>query len=142
MEYINLYVDHVLNKSPEPHFQAFYEGFHKVCGGRVLELFHSHELMAVVIGNENYDWRELEENTTYKEGYSRNDPTIVLFWQVFHELSLEEKKKFLLFLTGSDRIPIQGMQAIVVRVLESIFHQRLRERIRKKLFEDYKEKRW
>lgn len=27
-------------------------------------------------------------------------------------MPLEEKKKFLLFLTGSDRIPIQGMKAI------------------------------
>lgn len=29
---------------------------------------------------------------------------IRLFWEVFHELSLEDKKNFLLFLTGSDRI--------------------------------------
>lgn len=39
---------------------------------------------------------------------------IRLFWEVFHELSLEDKKKFLLFLTGSDRIPIEGMKAIRV----------------------------
>lgn len=86
-----------------------------MCGGRVLELFRSHELMSLLIGNENYDWEELEKNTTYKDCYSKNHPTIMLFWQVFHELPLEEKKKFLLFLTGSDRIPIQGMKAIKVR---------------------------
>lgn len=88
-----------------------------MCGGRVLELFHSHELMSVVVGNENYDWKQLQENANYKEGYSENDPTIVLFWQVFHELTLEEKKRFLLFLTGSDRIPLQGMKAIKVRMI-------------------------
>lgn len=114
---MDLYVDYILNKSVESHFKAFYEGFHKVCGGKVLDLFHSHELMSVVVGNENYDWEELEKNSTYKEGYSKSDPTIVLFWQVFHELTLEEKKKFLLFLTGSDRIPIQGMKAIRVRAI-------------------------
>lgn len=108
----------MLNKSVEAHFQAFYNGFHKVCGGRVLELLESHELMAVIIGNEDYDWQELEKNTIYKEGYSRSDPTIVLFWQVFHELPLQEKRKFLLFLTGSDRIPIQGMNAIQVRLTD------------------------
>lgn len=37
-----------------------------------------------------------------------------MFWEVFHELSLEDKRKFLLYLTGSDRIPIQGMKAIKV----------------------------
>lgn len=114
-QYVDLYVDYILNKSVEMQYKEFHRGFHNVCGGRVLELFHSHELMALLIGNENYDWEELEKNATYKEGYSKNDPTIVLFWQVFHELPLEEKKKFLLFLTGSDRIPIQGMKAIKVR---------------------------
>ncbi|XP_051176119.1 probable E3 ubiquitin-protein ligase HERC4 isoform X2 [Leptopilina boulardi] len=115
-QYVDLMVDYILNKSVENQFDEFNKGFHKVCGGRVLQLFHSHELMAVVVGNENYDWEELEKNASYKEGYTKNDPTIVLFWQVFHELSLEEKKKFLLFLTGSDRIPIQGMKAIKITI--------------------------
>lgn len=70
--------------------------------------------MAVIVGNENYDWQELENNAIYKNGYSKDDQTIIMFWQVFHELPIEEKKKFLLFLTGSDRIPIQGMKAIKV----------------------------
>ncbi|XP_034946431.1 probable E3 ubiquitin-protein ligase HERC4 isoform X2 [Chelonus insularis] len=115
-EFVNLYVDYIFNKSVESHFNAFYKGFHKVCGGRILKLFHSHELMAVVVGHENYDWKELEENAAYKEGYHKDDPTIVLFWKIFHELSLDEKKKFLLFLTGSDRIPIQGMKAIKITI--------------------------
>lgn len=86
----------------------------KVCGGRVLRLFHSHELMAVVVGNENYDWHALEESAEYKNGYKSSDQTIRWFWEVLHELSETDKKKFLLYLTGSDRIPIQGMKAIKV----------------------------
>ena len=42
------------------------------------------------------------------------------FWEVFHELSIEDKKKFLLFLTGSDRVPIQGMRDIKVSDIEHI----------------------
>lgn len=109
-----LYVDYVFNKSVEKHYEAFSSGFMKVCGGRVLELFHSHELMAVVVGNENYDWHALEEYAEYEKGYTSSDPTIRMFWEVFHSMSEEDKKKFLLFLTGSDRIPIQGMKAIKV----------------------------
>ncbi|KAF7994791.1 hypothetical protein HCN44_004263 [Aphidius gifuensis] len=119
-EFVDLYVDYIFNKSVEKHFSAFYNGFHKVCGSTVLKLFRSHELMAVIVGNENYDWKELEANATYKEGYTENDPTIKIFWQVFHELPLEEKKKFLLFLTGSDRIPIQGMKAIKI-IIQPLF---------------------
>lgn len=112
---MDLYVDYILNKSVDKHFQPFNRGFHKVCGSQVLKIFRSHELMAVVIGNEGYDWSQLEENAKYKEGYTKDDPTIIMFWRIFHELPLEEKKKFLLFLTGSDRIPIRGMKAIKVK---------------------------
>lgn len=113
-EFVDLYVDFVLNKSVESHFNGFYQGFMKVCGGRILELFRAHELMEVVIGNEDYDWHVLESQAEYKNGYASGDEPVRWFWEVFHELTLEEKKKFLLFLTGSDRIPIMGMKAIKV----------------------------
>ncbi|PNF22147.1 putative E3 ubiquitin-protein ligase HERC4 [Cryptotermes secundus] len=118
-EFVDLYVDLILNTSVEKHFKAFSTGFHEVCGGRVLELFHSQELMALVAGNENYDWEELQRNAEYKNGYTENDKTIRMFWEVFHELSEEEKRKFLLFLTGSVRIPIQGMKAIKIYIQPS-----------------------
>ncbi|XP_058054803.1 probable E3 ubiquitin-protein ligase HERC4 [Anopheles bellator] len=113
-EFVQLYIDYVFNKSVEKSFRQFLAGFMRVCGGRVLQLFKAHELMAVVVGNDEYDWMALEENTEYKNGYSSSDQTIRWFWEVFHELPLEEKKKFLIFLTGSDRIPILGMKAIKI----------------------------
>jgi len=115
-QYVQLYIDFIFNKSVEQQYKAFEDGFQKVCGGRILQLFHSHELMSLLIGNENYDWEELEKNAAYRNDYCKMNETIVLFWQVFHELPLEEKKKFLLFLTGTDRIPIQGMKSIKVNM--------------------------
>lgn len=113
-EYVTLYVDYLFNTSVAAPYEAFSSGFMKVCGGRVLTLFHSHELMSVVIGNENYDWDALEESAQYKNGYRSSDKVIRWFWEVLHELPLSEKKKFLLYLTGSDRIPIQGMKDIKI----------------------------
>ncbi|XP_048520980.1 probable E3 ubiquitin-protein ligase HERC4 [Dendroctonus ponderosae] len=115
-EYVTLYVDYIFRKSVENQYNAFHEGFMKVCGGRVLLLFHSQELMAIVVGNENYDWHALEEAAEYKNGYKSSDPTIRYFWEVLQEMSLEDKKKFLLFLTGTYRIPIQGMKAIKITI--------------------------
>ncbi|XP_058829831.1 probable E3 ubiquitin-protein ligase HERC4 isoform X2 [Topomyia yanbarensis] len=115
-EFVQLYVDYKLNKSVAKSFKQFYDGFMKVCGGRVLKLFEAQELMSVVIGNEEYDWLALEEQAEYKNGYKSSDQTIRWFWEVFHELPLEEKKNFLLFLTGCDRIPIQGMKAIKIYI--------------------------
>uniref|UniRef100_A0A8C2BPN5 HECT and RLD domain containing E3 ubiquitin protein ligase 4 n=1 Tax=Cyprinus carpio TaxID=7962 RepID=A0A8C2BPN5_CYPCA len=113
-EFVNAYVDYIFNTSVAPQFSAFYAGFHKVCGGKVLELFQPSELQAMVIGNTNYDWKELEKSTEYKGEYWADHPTIKIFWEVFHELPLEKKKQFLLFLTGSDRIPILGMKSLAL----------------------------
>lgn len=113
-EFVDLYVDMILNRGVEKQFNVFKEAFLKVCGGRVLRLFHSQELMAVVVGNQDYDWFELQKNAEYKNGYSHDDETIKLFWEVFHEFEIDYKKKFLLFLTGSDRVPVMGMKAIKV----------------------------
>ncbi|KAM9325224.1 putative E3 ubiquitin-protein ligase HERC4 [Gastrophryne carolinensis] len=111
-EFVDAYVNYIFNHSVASLFNAFHSGFHKVCGGRVLELFQPNELQAMVIGNTNYDWKELEQHTEYKGEYWKDHPTIILFWEVFHDLSLEKKKQFLLFLTGSDRIPILGMKSL------------------------------
>lgn len=72
-EFVSAYVDYVFNTSVAPLFECFYAGFHKVCGGKVLELFQPNELQAMVIGNTNYDWTELEKvffQTLMKENTS------------------------------------------------------------------------
>ncbi|CAG0924885.1 unnamed protein product [Notodromas monacha] len=68
--------------------------------------------MELVVGNEDYDWDQLEKSSEYKNGYTKDDPTVRIFWQVFHGLTTDEKKRFLKFLTGTDRIPILGMKSV------------------------------
>ncbi|XP_041049699.1 probable E3 ubiquitin-protein ligase HERC3 isoform X3 [Carcharodon carcharias] len=111
-EFVQAYVDYIFNNSVQELFSAFSSGFLKVCGGKVLQLFQPNELMAMVVGNTSYNWKELEMSAIYKGDYHPAHPTIKIFWEVFHEFPLEKKKLFLLFLTGSDRIPIYGMASI------------------------------
>ncbi|KAK8730688.1 hypothetical protein OTU49_007871 [Cherax quadricarinatus] len=111
-EYVDLLVDYKLNKSIESQYKAFHDGFYRVCGCVVLKLFQPMELMALVIGNENYNWFELERNTEYKGEYYADHEVIKMFWEVFHDLLLDQKKQFLIFLTGTDRVPILGMKAL------------------------------
>ncbi|KPU78071.1 uncharacterized protein Dana_GF24453, isoform B [Drosophila ananassae] len=115
-EFVNLYVDFVFNKSVDVHYNAFHKGFMKVCSGRVIHIFQPEELMAVVVGNEDYDWQALQDNCEYREGYTSGDDTIKWFWEVIHDMTEAEKKSFLLYLTGSDRIPIQGMKALKMTI--------------------------
>ncbi|KAH6947278.1 hypothetical protein HPB50_018064 [Hyalomma asiaticum] len=60
-EYVDLYVDFVLTTSVKHCFEAFSQGFYKVCSSKVLDLFHAQELMVLVVGSENYNWNELEK---------------------------------------------------------------------------------
>uniref|UniRef100_A0A7N5JEU5 HECT and RLD domain containing E3 ubiquitin protein ligase 3 n=1 Tax=Ailuropoda melanoleuca TaxID=9646 RepID=A0A7N5JEU5_AILME len=113
-EFVDAYVNYVFQISVHEWYTAFSSGFLKVCGGKVLELFQPSELRAMMVGNSNYNWQELEETAVYKGDYSATHPTVKLFWETFHEFPLEKKKKFLLFLTGSDRIPIYGMASLQI----------------------------
>uniref|UniRef100_A0A672L5V2 HECT and RLD domain containing E3 ubiquitin protein ligase 4 n=1 Tax=Sinocyclocheilus grahami TaxID=75366 RepID=A0A672L5V2_SINGR len=95
-EFVNAYVVYKFNTSVAPQFSAFYAGFHKVCGGKVLELFQPSELQAMVIGNTNYDWKELEKSTEYKGEYWADHPTIKIYPMRY------------------DRIPILGMKSLAL----------------------------
>lgn len=75
-EYVELYVQYMLETSVERQFNGFKDGFMRVCGGKVMALFEPHELMAVVIGNEDYDWHILEEHSKYKNGYTSGHKTV------------------------------------------------------------------
>ena len=115
-EYVDLYWRYILEKSVEKQFNAFKAGFMKVVDAEVLKLFNSEELLQLIVGKQDYQWELLEAGAKYKEPFSKDHPSIRLFWKVFHEkLSIAEKKKFLLFLTGSDRIPILGMQHLEIK---------------------------
>lgn len=77
--------------------------------------------MSLVIGNQNYDFDEFEKviniffliflfiltlstiffcymlikNTDYKGEYNSEHPVIKRFWSIFHQLTIDQKKKFL-----------------------------------------------
>jgi len=113
-EYVKLYWRYVLIDSVEKQYNAFKQGFMKVLDSGILNLFHAEELQTLVAGQDAYDWKALEEGAQYKPPFNSLHPTIIKFWNVFHSLDEESKKKFLLFLTGSDRIPITGMKSLKI----------------------------
>ncbi|XP_056137440.1 probable E3 ubiquitin-protein ligase HERC3 isoform X2 [Lampris incognitus] len=115
-EFADAYVNHCFNASVEEVFEKFRDGFLMVCDQDVVELFRPEELRQLMVGTESYDWGKLKKNTVYDNVYHAHHPTIEMFWEVFEELSEDQKKAFLLFLTGSDRVPVLGMDRIQMRV--------------------------
>ncbi|XP_062334948.1 probable E3 ubiquitin-protein ligase HERC3 isoform X1 [Osmerus eperlanus] len=103
-KYVDLYVDMVFNKSVGRQFERFRAGFRTGCPLLVWQMFLPEELMTLLHGDNQYEWEELRKNAQY-EGYSTTDEIIKNFWTVFTEFSEKEKKDFLTFLTGTDRLP-------------------------------------
>ncbi|XP_030879668.1 probable E3 ubiquitin-protein ligase HERC6 isoform X3 [Leptonychotes weddellii] len=112
-EYVSACIDYIFNTSVKAVYEEFQRGFYKVCDKEILfKLFHPEELMTAVVGNTDYDWKLFEENSQYHQGYHKSHPTILMFWKAFHKLTLEEKRKFLFFLSGNDRLRVSGKQEI------------------------------
>ena len=88
---------------------TLYSLMSQVCGGEVLTLFRPDELELLICGCPVIDFHELEIAATYDEGYNHNSPTIKMLWRVVNEMTLEQKKAFLMFVTGSDRVPLKGL---------------------------------
>lgn len=111
-EYVQLFVDWWLNTGVQNQFESFKRGFLRVCGGEILKLFKHQELELMVCGSRVLDFYELERVTIYEDGYDQDSPTVKLFWSVIHSLSEEEKRKFLTFVTGCDRAPVNGLGSL------------------------------
>ncbi|XP_013421867.1 probable E3 ubiquitin-protein ligase HECTD2 [Lingula anatina] len=114
-EYVQLYVDWILNKSIYSQFQAFYHGFHSVCASNALIMLRPEEVEMLVCGSPELNMEDLKKVTTY-DGYTASDTTIKVFWELVCSMPKELQKRLLLFTTGSDRIPIGGMSEMQFKI--------------------------
>jgi len=103
-QYVNLYTEWELIKSIESQFCSFKRGFELACQDRCIRMFEPEEIDLLVSGEEAMNWELLKKSTKYLYT-SENSDTIQMFWQIFDEMTLQEKRSFLKFSTGNDRIP-------------------------------------
>lgn len=113
LEFVDLYADFILNKSIERQFRAFKRGFDMVTDESPLKTwFRPDEVELLVCGSKNFDFNELEKATEYDGGYTSASPTIRYFWEIVHKMDEDQKKKLLMFTTGSDRVPVGGLSKL------------------------------
>ncbi|KAJ3388912.1 hypothetical protein HDU84_009326 [Entophlyctis sp. JEL0112] len=104
-EYVSLYVEHYLEESVKRQFSALKHGFYRMCRAEELEM--------LICGTSQLDFQDLEAGAKYDDGYSSDHPLIRHFWGIVHSFSLERKKKLLMFVTASDRVPLKGLGNLV-----------------------------
>lgn len=91
--------------------KALRRGFGIMCGGRALSLLSARDLHVMLCGTVDLDFAVLRESTTY-DGFSPTCPVISWFWDVLEKFDTEQRRQFLAFVTGSDRVPISGLRSI------------------------------
>ena len=89
-----------------------------MCDCEVLDWFNANELELLICGSPTLDFQSLQQGCRY-DGYESSDRIIQEFWEVVHELSLEEQAKLLGFATGSARSPIGGLAELRMIVTKS-----------------------
>ncbi|KAJ1914588.1 putative E3 ubiquitin-protein ligase, partial [Coemansia sp. S17] len=105
VEYVMRYLQWILNDSIAKQFEPFKRGFYYVCGGNALSLFKPEEIELMVRGSgEDWDPRDLIPLTEVV-GFEEAMVVLDWFWEVLREMEPAERKLFLAFVTGSDRLP-------------------------------------
>ncbi|XP_028264081.1 probable E3 ubiquitin-protein ligase HERC3 isoform X2 [Parambassis ranga] len=121
-EFVDAFINHAFNTSVQRVFQEFQRGFFQVCERDLVLLFRPKELQGLLVGQNVYDWAKLKQNTLYDGYYHPGHPTIRMFWEVFDELTEDQRKDFLWFLTGFRMVPIFGMGQIQMKVRVKQIH--------------------
>ena len=114
-EYVDLYLDWYFNKSIQEVFTSFEKGFYRVFSRDLSKILSPEELELIICGTQNLDFNELKRVCKYEE-YTKDSETIKQFWEVLLEFNEEEKKKFLSFVTGCDRAPIDGLGSLPITI--------------------------
>ncbi|XP_069781822.1 probable E3 ubiquitin-protein ligase HERC6 isoform X2 [Narcine bancroftii] len=107
-KFVKDFLNYIFKTSIKKTYDEFRNGFYHILDENVIKLFNPQELKKMLVGSDDYDWKILEENTVYKGRYHRSHPTIKMFWDVFHQLSLDEKKQFLVMGMKSMQINISS----------------------------------
>lgn len=115
-EYVQLYTKWVLDESISAQFKSFARGFLRVCGGPALSMFTPTELELLACGLPHLDFEGLRAAARYEGGYTADHQAVKWFWEIVGGMSLEQKRQFLSFTTGSDRAPVGGLASLSICV--------------------------
>ncbi|KAI8077290.1 uncharacterized protein B0P05DRAFT_579659 [Gilbertella persicaria] len=117
--YVRDYCTYFMYTAQKQQLLALRRGMWSVIGSRALSLCTAEELEMVACGLRqgpdalDLNMSDLESVAEYDDGYSADHPTIRQFWSVVHhDLSNEQKKQLLLFVTASDRVPVGGLKEL------------------------------
>jgi len=112
MEYIQLATKHKMTTGIRKQIDSFLEGFHELVPKECISIFNEQELELLICGIPEVNLVDLKANTEY-QGYSSSSPQIRWFWNTLESWSSEKHATFLMFVTGTSKVPLEGFKALV-----------------------------
>lgn len=112
--YISYMARHRLQNQPYLQTTAFLRGLSTMIQPSWLSMFNQSELQTLISGTRTQiDVEDLRRNTIYGGTYVIGDdglehPTIQLFWQIMKDISDDERRAVLKFVTSTPRAPLLG----------------------------------
>ncbi|CAA7050793.1 unnamed protein product [Microthlaspi erraticum] len=110
-EYVDLVAGHKLTNAIRPQINAFLEGFNELIPRELVSIFNDKELELLISGLPEIDFDDLKANTEYTS-YTAGSPVIHWFWEVVKAFSKEDMARFLQFVTGTSKVPLEGFKAL------------------------------
>ncbi|CAK9023527.1 Ubiquitin-protein ligase E3A (E6AP ubiquitin-protein ligase) (HECT-type ubiquitin transferase E3A) (Human papillomavirus E6-associated protein) (Oncogenic protein-associated protein E6-AP) (Renal carcinoma antigen NY-REN-54) [Durusdinium trenchii] len=113
-QYVELTVEDLLIHSVAPMVSALREGFDGVFQTPLatFRILRPEELELIMTGSPDLDMDVLKSVTRYEGGYSQDHPTILAFWEVIAEMTPDQHRDLLRFVTGVPKVPIDGAESL------------------------------
>lgn len=110
-EYVDLVAEHILTTAIRPQINSFLEGFSELVPRELISIFNDKELELLISGLPEIDIDDLKANTEYT-GYTAASTVIHWFWEVVKAFNKEDMARFLQFVTGTSKVPLEGFKAL------------------------------
>ncbi|KAG5895091.1 hypothetical protein JTB14_023265 [Gonioctena quinquepunctata] len=111
MEYVRLVCQMKMTGAIKQQLNSFLEGFYDIIPKRLISIFNEQELELLISGLPNVDIDDLKANTEYHK-YQTNSLQIQWFWRALRSFDQADRAKFLQFVTGTSKVPLQGFGAL------------------------------
>ncbi|KAF8370863.1 eel-1, partial [Pristionchus pacificus] len=110
-EYVRLVCQMKMTSSIRRQLDAFLDGFYDVIPKTLIAMFNEQELELLISGLPDVDIDDLAANTEYRS-YTKNSKEIQWFWRALRSFEPEDRAKFLQFVTGTSKVPLNGFTAL------------------------------
>ena len=116
IQYIHLVSHQKMNVRGSRQTSAFLHGFRDIIPAQWVRLFSAYELQKLISGDDTVkgiDVRGMMSVMRYSGGLHPSQPIVHWLWQVVDEMTPEQQRKFLKFMTSCSRQPLLGFASMV-----------------------------